>query len=318
MTMVRRHEFTSTINTFANQLATALTDAVDPYWVVRYTAETTYANWGNAVATNRKDSQMRFTMCVFAHARGVSIRWGLKNLGTEVATPDFYTNPPAGFTSFAHTETPFLCSSGQYNVNYKWTVITNEDLMFIHGERLDNHTTGFPIRMYLGRCQAVENEDPAIANKFYGVFTHMPFNLYDDNVADQYDTPRGVVRTSRNGTEYELYNFGTESLPSPGLGSRYYVTPFMVYHPQEGVRGEFKGMRSIVLKNGTQHPDGSILDLGVDGKYYVFHVVDQDYPHADNGRFYYISNQSYFYCRPKFFHGARLLGGGQRALLFQI
>ncbi|WMT39273.1 hypothetical protein RE628_17630 [Paenibacillus sp. D2_2] len=241
---------------------------------------------------------------------------GMENSG-DTAVPDLWVNPPSGMDKF-QTETPFMCYSSQYNINYKWTVITNEDIIFIHGEVMNNTTVGYPVRIFLGKCQALETEDPAIANKFYGIFPHMPFAVNDNNNADQYDTPRGFVRTSRNGSEYALYNFSTESLPSPGIGSRYYVTPFMIYHPQEGVRGEFKGMRSIVFKNGIQHPDGSILDLGTDGKFYVFHVVDQDYPNSDTGRYYNHSNGGVMYSRPKFFHGARLLGGGQRAVLFQI
>lgn len=317
MTMVRRHEFTCTLSAFADTLASALINENDPYWDAYSNSLTTYANWGNVLLTNKKDTAMRFTMCIYAHARGVAIRWGLKNLGSSVPTPDLFLNPPADVEKFL-TETPFLCYASQYNVNYKWTIITNQDLVFIHGEVLSYLNYAYPVRIYLGKCQALEDEDPAIAHKFYGIFPHMPFAVSESNSADQYDTARGIVMTSRNGTEYALYNFGTESLPSPGVGSRYYVTPFMVYHPQEGVRGEFKGMRSIVFKNGSQHPDGSILDLGTDGKFYVFHVVDQDYPNYGDGRYYYNSNQVAVYGRPKFFHGARLLGGGQRAVLFQI
>ncbi|MEK4662838.1 hypothetical protein MHH93_13125 [Priestia sp. FSL H7-0729] len=317
MTMIRRHEFTSTLSLLTSTLVNTLKDALDPYWDTIHTAETTYANWGNALLTNKKNASMRFTMCVWAHARGVNIRWGLKNLGSNAASPDLFVNPPVDSDKFM-METPFLCHNVQYNVNYKWSVITNEDILFIHGESLNYPERAYPVRIFLGKCQALEQEDPAIANKFYGIFPHMPLSASDNNIADQYDTPRGVVMTSRNGTEYALYNFGTESIPSPGVGSRYYVTPFMVYHPSEGARGEFKGMRSIVFKNSAQHPDGSILDLGNDGKYYVFHVVDQDYPNTDYGRYYYNSNQVPVYSRPKFFHGARLLGGGQRALLFQI
>lgn len=317
MTMIRRYEFTCTLSVTATNLAAALLNAGDPYWTSLYTAETTYANWGNLMLTNKKDSNMRFTMCFFAHARGVSIRWGLKNLGSNVANPDMFVNPPVDIDKF-FTETPLNCYSAQYNTNYKWTVITSEDMMFIHGEYLNNATVAYPVRIFLGRCVALETEDPSIATKFYGVFPHMPFAVSDNNTANQYDTPRGIVRASRNGTDYVAYNFTTESLTSPGLGARYYVTPFIVYHPQEGVRGEFKDMRSIVFKNGAQHPDGSILDLGLDGKYFVFHVVDQDYPNADTGRYYYNSNQGAVYGRPSFFHGARVLGGGQRALLFKI
>ncbi|WP_427051996.1 hypothetical protein [Paenibacillus sp. TC-CSREp1] len=317
MTMIRRYEFTCTLSVFATTLASTLKNALDPYWETLYTAETTYANWGNVLLTNTKSSYMRFTMCVVAHARGVNIRWGLKNQGGSVALPDLFINPPADIDKFL-LETPFMCHNGQYNVNYKWSVITNEDMVFIHGESLNYPERAYPVRIFLGKCEAIEKEDPAIASKFYGVFPHMPFAYSDNNAADQYDTPRGVVMASRNGTEYTLYNFGTESIPSPGVGSRYYVTPFMVYHPLEGARGELKGIRSIVFKNSVQHPDGSILDLGQDGKYYVFHVMDQDYPNADTGRYYYNTNQVPVYGRPKFFHGAKLLGGGQRALLFQI
>jgi len=316
MSMIRRHEFTCTLSAFAQNIVDTLRGTTDPYWDPVYTTETTYANWGNVMLTNRRDRSMRFTMCIIAHARGVNIRWGMLNQG-DTAAPDLWIDP-SNSTNRYSTETPFMCYSGQYNINYKWTVITNEDILFIHGEALNNLDKGYPVRIFLGKCDPLEKEDPAIANKFYGIFTHMPMNMSHNNTADQYDTARGVVLASRNGTPYTFYNFGTESLSSPGIGGRYYVTPFMVYHPQEGVRGQFKGLRSIAFKDSAQHPDGSILDLGSDGKFYVFHIVDQDYPNADTGRYYYNSNGGAVFARPKFFHGAQLLGGGQRAVLFEI
>ncbi|ATO48569.1 hypothetical protein P4V86_03405 [Brevibacillus laterosporus] len=316
MTMIRRYEFTCQLSVFAQNLVDALKDT-DPYWGALYSTNTDYANWGNAVLTNKKAPKMRFTISMYAHSWGVSIRWGMVNDGEINPKPDLWVSPPSGVDKF-QTETPLMCYSSQYNIKHKWTVITNEGIMFLHGEVQDYHTYGYPVRIFLGQCQALEKEDPAIADKFYGIFPHMPFALNHDDYADQYDTSRGFVRTSRNGTPNQMYNFGTESLPSPGVGKRYYVTPFMVYHPQEGVRGEFKGMSSIVFKDGAQHPDGSILDLGVDGIYYVFHVVDQNYPNQDQGRYYYHSGGSRMSSRPKFFHGAQLLGGGQRALLFKI
>lgn len=50
MTMIRRHEFTSTLSLFTSTLVNTLKDALDPYWDTIHTAETTYANWGNAFA----------------------------------------------------------------------------------------------------------------------------------------------------------------------------------------------------------------------------------------------------------------------------
>lgn len=54
MTMIRRHEFTSTLSLFTSTLVNTLKDAHDPYWDTIHTAETTYANWGNALLTNKK------------------------------------------------------------------------------------------------------------------------------------------------------------------------------------------------------------------------------------------------------------------------
>lgn len=315
MPMIRRYEFTCTLSAFTQSLVDALNNGNDPYWD-RLRTTTSWDNWGCVVLTNKKDPNMRFTMSVIAHSWGVNIRWGLRNQGSTYK-PDLFTNPPSGITNY-YTEMPFMCYSNQYNITYKWTVITNDEYVFIHGERQNYHEYGYPVRIFMGRCNPLEPEDPAVANKFYGVFTHMPVDAYDSNQADQYNTGRGVVMASRNGSPYTYYNFSTDSLPSPGIGGRYYVTPFMVFHNQEGVRGEFNGMRSIVFKNGARHPDGSILDLGADGRYYVFHVVDQDYPNYDWGRYYYVSNGHQRYFRPVFFHGARILDGGQRALLFQI
>lgn len=63
MTMIRRHEFTSTLSLFTSTLVNTLKDALDPYWDTVHTAETTYANWGNALLTNKKYIHAIYHVC---------------------------------------------------------------------------------------------------------------------------------------------------------------------------------------------------------------------------------------------------------------
>ena len=50
-------------------------------------------------------------------------------------------------------------------------------------------------------------------------------------------------------------------------------------------------MYTACLKDATQHPDGTILDLG-ENKYYVFHVIDQQMPATSIHALWYTSSNN--------------------------
>ncbi|WP_405153067.1 hypothetical protein [Paenibacillus sp. FSL K6-0108] len=314
MAVPKRYSWVSTISEFSNNAEIQM--AGDSWWEVKkyvQTAVTSGGNWGNTVFKNLADNSLCFTMAFHAQSYNGVIRWGMMNNVTPKV--DVFTDSlDKGFT-----ETPFSCDTSQYNITYKWTVFTMSKGVFIHGEYQSHINYAYPVRIYMGRLASLEPEDPAILNDFVGIFTHMPSNVSNSNAATygEYNVGRGVVRKSRNGTKYEYYNFTTDAqLTSPGVGGRYYVNPFMVFNPSEGVRGQFDDIYTACFKDASQHPDGSILDLG-DNKYYVFHVVDQQMPYNGNYIRWYTSSNNVRYCVPCFF-GSNNVMGGQRVILFKI
>lgn len=309
----RLYEFTCNISALVSNLASQL--ANDVHWKV-VNRGNVYSNWGTVTFENKYDPNLYFTMAIQQHSDGVSIRWGLFNNGQTIK-PDCYTDSPHGVI----TETPFHQYTGNsYDITYKWKIVTTTDAVVIIGEYQSHTNVAYPVRIYMGRLDPLEPEDPAIANDFVGIFPHMPMGVSDSNGARYvyYNVGRGIVRKSRNGSKWEFYHFSNDSnLVSPGIGGRYFVTPFMVFHPLEGVRGSFKGVKSIIFKNPSAHPHWSILDLG-EKKYRVLHVQDQAPPTSNDGYYYEISNGNWRYCRPYWFDSNMVFGGGQRALLFEV
>ncbi|QZN75063.1 MULTISPECIES: hypothetical protein [unclassified Paenibacillus] len=287
------------------------------------------ANLGTLTAQNIKDPSMFFTISMNVSrfytpnysrdcTRSYMLRTGLRNNGS-IVKPDLYTNVGAV------TEIPLnTCINEAYsnlsnapNVYWKWTLFTNFNYIYLFGEA-QNYIgdAAYPVRLYLGRMKSFEEEDPLVANDFVGIFGHYPVGMNIAGVELKHNTGRGYVRTSRNGTSNALYHFSTSSqVPSPGLGGRYFISPFYVWHGTEGVRGEFFGIRTAVLRNSSMYPDGSILDLG-DERYYVFHVNVQQHPATHQG--FFATNGAYYNGQPYFFDSPLLLGGGQRVLLFEI
>ncbi|SCY91788.1 hypothetical protein SAMN05720606_11224 [Paenibacillus polysaccharolyticus] len=313
MAVPKRYSWVSTITEFANNVEAQMSG--DAWWEVKKyatAAVTGGGNWGNVVFTNLMDRSLAFTVAIQS-GNGATIRWGILNNSTPKA--DVHLDSP----DKQMTDTPFTSGANNTNTTYKWTVFTTINGIFVHGEYQNNTTYAYPIRIYMGRLNPLEQEDPAIANDFVGIFTHMPSNISNANSATygDYNVGRGIVRKSRNGTKYEYYNFTTDAqLTSPGVGGRYYVNPFMVFNPSEGVRGQFADVHTACFKDASQHPDGSILDLG-ENKYYVFHVVDQPMPYNGNYTLWYTSLGNARYSVPCFF-GSNNVMGGQRVILFKI
>lgn len=341
---LRRYEFYSYISTFASELYNTMSQDLygDIHWEWSYYTNNDYAtsacwnrasekglNSGTVTAKNVKDPSMFFTICTnisrwwYSTSYGpwylnYVLRTGLKNNGSEVM-PDLYTNV-GGVTDIPiHTVDEGLAySMGNKHVNvyFKWTLFTSENFIFIYGEPQTNTNQAYPVRLYLGRLKPYEDEDPIVANDFVGVFGHFPLGMNNVNDELGYRAGRGYVRSSRNGTPNVLYHFATSSqVQSPGVGGRFFISPFYVWHGNEGVRGEFYGIRTAVLRDASKYPDGSILDLG-DERYYVFHTFDQAHPSSHQG--FYSTSGTYYQGQPYFFDSALLLGGGQRVLLFEI
>lgn len=337
---LRRYEFYSNCSNFITELNKVVNQDLygdihwkwtyipdNPYAVPKvWNGSTTAANQGTITAENVKDPSLFFTLCVnFSYqfisgygnyARNYVLRAGIRNNGATVK-PDLYTDVGA------ITEIPFhTCYSSASTSNFlvdvyfKWSLFITKDFIFLYGEPQGNLDRAYPIRIYLGKLRPFEAEDPLIANDFVGVFAHYPFGLDDGDDELKYRTGRGYVRSSRNGTKNAMYHFATSSqVPSPGLGGRFFISPFYVWHGTEGVRGEFAGIRTAVLKDASKYPDGSVLDLGTE-RYYVFHAFNQQHPNTYQGWFNTAGN--YYSSQPYFFDSPLLLGGGQRVLLFEI
>lgn len=347
---LRRYEFYSYCSTFIKTLYDTVTQDLygDIHWEWSYSTTNTYsqpkswntgkigvANLGTISAKNIKDPSMFFTICMNsssynydnnnsygAMSKNYVLRTGLKNNGSNVVADlyttlgsiseiPFHTMDAASVYNYSHSSI-----NAAVNIYWKWSLFITENYIFLFGEPQTNLNLAYPFRMYLGRVKAFEEEDPLIAIDNVGIFSHFPHGLIDNDDELKYRTGRGYMRTSRNGTPNAMYNFATSSqVPSPGVGGRFFISPFYVWHETEGARGEFHGIRTAVLKDASKYPDGSILDLE-DERYYVFHAFDQAHP-ATNQQFY-ATNGTAYAGQPYFFDSPLLLGGGQRVLLFEI
>ncbi|MGN7413713.1 hypothetical protein [Paenibacillus sp. SAF-068] len=341
---LRRYEFYSYCTTFIQTLYDTVTQDLygDIHWEWTFSNNNTYATpraWNNSnytsanngtiTAKNKKDPSMFFTICTNlaqtnawsdrVYYKNYVLRAGLRNNG-DIITPDLYTQVGHLSEIPLHTGDSYIASSNttssHTNVYFKWTLFTSEQYIFLYGEPQNNIGVAYPIRLYLGRLKPFEEEDPLISNDFVGVFSHFPMGLNDSADELKYRAGGGYVRSSRNGTPNALYNLATSSqVPSPGVGGRFFISPFYVWHDTEGARGEFYGIRTAVLKDASKYPDGSILDLG-DERYYVFHTNSQAHPSTFQG--WFTTGGKYIEGQPYFFDSALLLGGGQRVLLFEI
>lgn len=334
----RRYEFTSTVTSFLSTLAKEMNTYPyeDVNWKVTYYPKDPYSQpkafnapnqgqvYGNPLGSitleNLNNKSLFFSLCLNYPVvykwtlYGYQLRCGLTRPSTEEES-----YPDVSYNIGEEANIPFHTSAGNvtYDIAYKWTVFPMKEAIFIFGEALSNIGYAYPFRLYMGKLNAYEKEDSAVEDSFVGIFSHAPIGS-DGNWANNnlYNIGRGVVRASRNNKKYELYNFCTSAqATSPGLGNRYFISPWYVFQPQEGVRGEFQQMKSVVFKDANQHPDGSMIDL--DGKrYHVFHVTDQQQP-TSYKYWVDISGQTRN-IQPYFFDSNTLLGDGQRAILFEL
>lgn len=334
----RRYEFTSTITNFLSNLTTEMNTYPyeDTNWKVTYYAKDPYSQpraynsqnqtysspQGAVTLENMNDTSLFFTLCLnFPYQYSSYIQGYQLRCGMHRPTAGIEPYPDVSLNVGEMTNVPFSTSTPNSNTNinitYKWTIFPLKEALFIFGEAITNIGNAYPFRLYIGNLTSYEKEDPAIENNFVGIFSHAPIGN-DTNWANNnlYSVGRGIVRTSRNNKKYELYNFCTSAqATSPGSGNRYFVSPWYVFQPNEGVRGEFQQMRSVVFKDANQHPDGSMIDL--EGKrYHVFHVSDQQQP-TSYKYWVDISGQNR-YIQPYFFDSNTLLGDGQRAILFEL
>ncbi|PYE51400.1 hypothetical protein HUB98_05285 [Paenibacillus barcinonensis] len=347
---LRRYEFYSYCSTFIKTFYDTVTQDLygDIHWEWTYSTTNTYAqpkswntglnsiaNQGTITAKNLRDSNLFFTISMNsssytyasdnsrgAYSKNYVLRTGLKNNGVTII-PDLYKELGAISEVPFHTMDYNSVYSGDYqrvhtavNVYWKWNLFISENYIFIYGEPQTNLNVAYPFRMYLGKIKAFEEEDPLIADDSVGIFSHFPHGMIDNDDELKFRTGRGYMRSSRNGTPNALYHFATSSqVPSPGVGGRFFISPFYVWHETEGARGEFHGIRTAVLRDASKYPDGSILDLG-DERYYIFHALNQAHPAANQQ--FYATNGTAYAGQPYFFDSPLLLGGGQRVLLFEI
>lgn len=290
----------------------------DPNW------ETTKNNYYDGTWARNNDNlflvnkvtpdELFFTMCMNRWSYDYYLYYGMSP--STVSTggnpdPDLYHQ--RGWTY----ATPFSTNSGNYNAQYDFTIWTNEDFIYIHGDLRNYQGIAFPVRIWMGRLTPHAVEDPAIAKDFVGIFPMIPFGESNNDYAwtGQRTTGKGVVRKSLNGTGYRDYHFSTMAeMTSPGAGDIFHISPFYVWGDNEGVRGEFTGIRTAVLKNPAEYPDDTILDLGTD-KYRIFYVTDNA---VTTNSYYWIHSNNNRTAYPRFFPSQQRYAGGQRVLLFKI
>lgn len=259
--------------------------------------------------------ELFFTLCQNQWSYDYYFYFGMKPIVNPTTTvnpnPDVYND--RGWTYAM----PFSTNNGNYNAQYDFTIWTNEDFIYIHGDLKNYQGTSFPVRLWMGRLTPHAIEDPAVAKDFVGIFPMIPIGESDTDYAwtMQKTTGKGVVRKSLNGTNCVDYHFSTMAeMTSPGAGDIFHISPFYVWANNEGVRGEFTGIRTAVLKNPAEYPDDTILDLGTD-KYRIFYVADEP---VTTNTYYYIYNNNSRTGYPRFFPSQKRYAGGQRILLFKI
>lgn len=314
---LNKYSFIGSPNSLLQQVANVLVN--DPNWRTIKNTQS-HNNWGRNqdnlfLISKLKPDELFFTLTMNRWNYDYYLYYGLKPVANPTATSglnaDVYVQK--GWTY----GTPFSTGTTHYNAQYLFTVFTNEDYVYIHGELQNYQGTCFPFRLWMGRLTPHTIEDPAIAKDFVGIFPMIPMGVSDTDYAwhGRRMTGEGVVRKSLNGTEYTDYHFSTMSeMTSPGAGDIFHISPFYVWANNEGVRGEFTGIRTAVLKNPAEYPNDTILDLGTD-KYRIFYVNGA--PVTSNTSYYMDSNNSRT-AFPRFFPSEAVFAGGQRVLLFKI
>ncbi|OKP93686.1 hypothetical protein [Paenibacillus sp. P32E] len=338
MSSIRRYDIPSiALSGLMQGISTALAD--DPFWSIQFLAGNGLGNGvthGGIVFTNKNDPSMVITVGVCTPNTNYpsSLRFGLFKNATP--KPDCFTNT----TAVASLNAPYFggwggqyldaglgCynSAGQSIISgtQKIVVVSHKEYVMILSEPITYPNVHYPIRLYLGRCKALETEDPAVANDFYGYFPQIPVGVnstYQTNIPNYLNFGRGVVKYSRAKEAYQYYSFMPQSQQlSPGVGGAIFVSPFYVYNYNEGVRGEFYGMRTAVLKPSSlsSYPDGSIMNVG-DDEYYVVHVSTAANINKASYGTWYSGSSSGMNAFPKFFDSPVLPNNGQRILLFKI
>lgn len=336
----RRYEFTSTVTSFLSTLAKEMNTYPyeDVNWKVTYFSNDPYSQprahnsrtrtysspQGSLTFESLRNSNLFFSLClnisVFQHpydnswtTYGYQLRCGLNR---PIIDSSPYPDISLGLGEEANIPFHTASSNITLNITYKWAVFPLKEAIFIFGEAQNNIGYAYPFRLYLGKLSAYEKEDSTVEKDFIGVFSHAPIASDSNWTNSLYNVGRGVVKASRNNKKYELYNFCTSAqATSPGPSNRYFISPWYVFQPQEGVRGEFQQMKSVVFKDANQHPDGTMIDL--DGKrYHVFHVNDQQQPTSMKSWIDFDGKGRAI--QPYFFDSNMLLGDGQRAILFEL
>jgi hypothetical protein len=310
----------STTFLLMNNIYNTLGATSDPFWNVQFLGTTTVTsiNHGCLVFTNKLDPTVVITVGMWTSAYASHLRFGL-----------VYNATPAVDVWAANNNIELALNAGSNVIDYNYSkiqVFTSANYIYITGEPVTGVGGNFPypyqLRLYMGRCLALETEDPLVANKFYGVFGHlaMPHVQYttvnSPNISPNFSS--GIVRSSRRNEPYATYQFmGNSQITSPGVGNQMLLSPFYVYNANEGVRGELWGLRTAVLKPSSlpTYPDGSIMAVGSD-QYLVNYV-----PNWANGimgsALYYSYVGTSYYNSPAFFDSLGVVYG-QRVLLFKL
>ncbi|WP_339251176.1 hypothetical protein [Paenibacillus sp. FSL P2-0136] len=341
MANIRRYDMPSiALHSFMQEMTNQMAD--DPFWNIKYLPTTSLGNSitnGGIVLTNKKDPDMVITLGLSVPANNnfpPSMRFGLfKNATpkvdcmTDSVSAASAVAPTFGGWGGAYFDVGLGCYTGANQTSaagaQKFVVISQKEFVMITSEPLTYPNWHYPIRLYLGRCKPFEEEDPLVSKDFYGYFPHVPVGINHNAImagvsSYHLNFGRGLVKYSRAKEKYTYYNFLPQSQqPSPGVGGAIFVSPFYVYNPTEGVRGEFYGMRTAVLKQSalSAYPDGSIMTTGED-EYYVVHVNSSPTINKPSGVNWYNASGQGIYSAPRFFDSAILPNNGQRVLLFKI
>lgn len=310
--ILRRYEWTGAFSNFYNLCANQL--ASDPFWKVRSGTSGSWDNWGSIEFENIKKPEMTFTLSAYSGNGFAGWRTGMgtdQSSGRNNFKPNVFTNYGGASQEIAVTS-----GASTTNGNFDWYVFTSTDYIFIFANTTNGASAVVPIRLFMGLMKPYEEEDPAIAENFWGIMPMAPMSVNSSIWGNNsgHNVGRGMVYRSRNNALFPNYYFETSSvIPSPGTNGKYYISPFYVFEPNEGVRGEFGRVFTAVLSKASSYTDGSILK--VEGRtYYVFHVTNQTIPTAT----YYRHSDGVNYYNNPYFFGSNLIPTGQRVLLFDI
>ncbi|MEK3838187.1 hypothetical protein [Paenibacillus sp. FSL R7-0128] len=323
---IRRYSLPSYARiSFVTQLGNLLVN--DPFWTVVTLTPTNGINGatnGVIKLTNKEDPYMEFMVGVDWNASyGAVLRFGLKKQGTTPVL-DCYsdsTKTTAYDLPLQSYNNGYPAKTSNANAASQMTVITHKEYVFIMTTPITYTDTDYPVRLYLGRCKAFEEEDSVYGKEFFGIFGYLPLGLTGNSAVEYgnlngYVLSRGVTKKNRSNQLYGEYEFvGSSQIISPGPGGRVIMSPFLIGNAEEGVRGTFWDVNTAVFKNTNFYPDGSVIDI--DGaRYYVLHC------HIEAGSWYPYSagathNGSIYTYGYNFFDSVTL-PAGIRVMLFKI